>query len=305
MCRLVSHCFVSFLFLASVSAAGSCVLNNGSAVPELVFPPKYMSLSPEREYTYKFIQLVLKSSEAKYGPCDVTLYKHNLPMRRTELYLKENQNIHLVALTVRKDRDKKFRPVEIPIAKGMVGQRIFLIRKGDQNRFSEVKSVEDLRSFTAGQGEGWLDVEILEKNGLKVLATDNVHSLQNMLAISRFDYYPLGVLQFRIQDNLPIELESRLLLSYPSMTALYVNKENDLLAERLSYGLKQAIAHGALDDLFFSHSATAISLKDLNMDKRRVIQLCNPEKPEWLPLDIDEYWLHPWPQDICKHISSF
>ncbi len=304
------HCVVCLLFLLcwfSAPLVTACQITKGASVPILVFPPKYKAKRPAEDYIFRLIQLALKASEDKYGPCEARLLGYDLPLKRMELYLEKNLNIDVVSLTVKEKRDKRFRAVRIPIAKGMVGLRVFLIRRGEQHRFSSISNLSELKTMVAGQGKGWVDEAILQYNGIEVLASGNVTTLQDMLVAGRFDYYPRGALQLipemKIYENMPIDVEQKLILSYPSMTAFYVNKYRPELAERLEYGLRKVIRNGSFDDLFYSHPTTVKALENLNIDKRTVIKLCNPKMPEWMPVDVDEYWLHPWPKDMCKGLA--
>ncbi len=286
-----------------VSNSHSCTLSKNGEVPELIYPRKYMSYTPGEEYGFKLIQVLIKASEDKYGPCRVRLYKHNIPARRIELYLENNEKIHVTSLTVKEERTARFRVIPIPIAKGMVGIRVLLVRKEEQYRFSNITDIQGLRGFVAGQGNGWLDTKVLKYNGLKVLTTDDVHHLQGMLVAKRFDYYPLGALGYRIKKQLPIAVESKLILSYPNMTAFYVNKNNTALAERIRYGLHKIIFSGELDQLFYTHPDIKSTLDYLDMKNRVFIHLCNPFIPDWMPLETDEYWLRPWSKGACKNSS--
>lgn len=291
---------LSCLLFADVAFA--CEKRPGEAQEVLIFPPKYKALHPSEDYAFKVVQLALAESEEKYGPCVARLLERELPVKRMELYLENDQNIHVVSLTVSHKRDKRFLPVRIPIAKGLIGFRMLLIREGEQARFTAVQGKSDLVAFTAGQGQDWVDTHILRKNGLPVVTTENIPSLFEMLLHKRFDYFPRGALQVTAEEQIfgdqPIVVEPTLALSYPSMTAIYVNKRNKKLAERLEYGLKRAYASGSFNRLFYSHPAIVEALAQLDLKKRTIIQICNPYLPEWVPMDVDQYWLQPWPPHL-------
>ena len=84
-----------------------------------------------------------------------------------------------------------------------------------------------------------------------MVTSGRVKTLVQMLAHNRFDYFPQGALQIgRVLDNYLNKTNSiaeNVLISYPSMTAFYVNKGNKKLAERLEYGLKQAYLDGSFN----------------------------------------------------------
>jgi hypothetical protein len=274
----------------------------------VVFPPKYLSRHPHQDYVYRLLQLALEVSEDKYGPCEADLLDQDLPLKRMERYLKSGQSIDVIALTVNRQRESQFLPVRFPIAKGLVGYRISVIRKGEQERFSSIKNKSDLAKLLAGQGDGWWDVYILEDNGMAVESISNIPSLPKMLAYGRFDYYPRGVLQLvperETYEAMPLEIEKSILLRYPSITAFYVNKKNEALAERIEYGLEKALSSGQFNDYFYSHPTIVEALEQANLEKRTFIQLCNAYLPSWVPTNQDKYWLYPWPVELqssdCK-----
>ena len=292
---------VLFLVLQGITAL-ACEQKPGYAEPVLVFPPKFKAKDREQEYTFNLIRLILAKSIDKYGPCNVVYMDTNIPLNRAELYLEKNQRVHVVSLTVTRDRDKRFLPVRLPLSRGLRGLRLLLIRESEQPLYSAVRSLDGLRALTAGQGANWVDTQILRQNGLSVITTDNVNSLAGMLASRRFDYFPRGsrelVSEMPIYQNLPIVLESDLVLSYPNLTALYVHRENYALAHRLEYGLERAYDDGSFDQFFYAHHSVEAALKYMDLENRRVLHLCNPYLPPWVPIQKANYWLVPWPEHM-------
>ena len=59
-------------------------------------------------------------------------------------------------------------------------------------RFAAVKTVEDLKKFKIGVGQGWLDVEILRADGFTVVTGSNYEGLFEMLANGRSDALVAG-----------------------------------------------------------------------------------------------------------------
>jgi hypothetical protein len=44
--------------------------------------------------------------------------------------------------------------VHIPLLKGLLGSRIFIIRKDQQTEFAAIETQGQLKSYTTGQGDG-------------------------------------------------------------------------------------------------------------------------------------------------------
>ena len=296
----------AFLIYSNMSYA--CDKNDNELVPTIHFPPRFGSVDPRNDYTFQLIELILAKSTNKYGPCKVAIYNYRLPLKRIEMYLEKNENIDIASFTVNQQRDAKFLPIKIPISKGLMGYRLFLIRNGDETRFKDVNNLADLSRFTAGQGYNWLDAKILADNGLPVIIGSSINSLIDMLVFKRFDYFPRGALQIiaelKTYQNKSVSIEPSLVLNYPSISALYVSKSNTALAERLEYGFKEAFKDGSFDKFFYSHPSSVQALTSLDLPNRKIIKICNPTLPAWVPIEVDEYWLHSWPANFrfkdCK-----
>jgi len=103
-------------------------------------------------------------------------------------------------------KEQHLLPIRFPLRKGLLGWRIFLIRKDDQPRFSNVQSLDDLRQFSVGQGQGgqgWSDVEILKYNGFDVSTYPDDERLFLKLVRGEFDIFSRRIFEA------PIEWEQR------------------------------------------------------------------------------------------------
>ncbi|WP_159084286.1 type 2 periplasmic-binding domain-containing protein [Saccharobesus litoralis] len=284
----------------AVNSGYACEKAQGESVNSVYFPPKFDSIDPENDYVFQLLELVLEKSQDKFGKCQARLLDYKLPLKRVELYLEKNAAIQVAAFTVSVKRDERFLPVPVPISKGLMGYRLLMIKQGDAEHFANIQTLNDLSAYTAGQGIGWADADILKRNGLPVITAGSIKTLIDMLAHSRFDYFPRGALQIITEletyREKPVQIEQSLALSYPSMTAFYVNANNTALAERLEYGLNQAVSDGSFDRFFYQHPSSIDALKNINLAQRKILKICNPILPTWVPIEKHEYWLEPWPQ---------
>lgn len=285
----------------------ACQLKADGSSPSISFPAKLGSELPEEDYVFQLLQLVLEKSSERFGPCNVKFTEFQAPLKRMQYYLENNSEVDVIALTVSKERDNKLLPVRIPIAKGLVGYRLLMINRENIDKFKYINSITQLRKFVAGQGTDWPDVKILQQNDLPVVTSGNVKTLVQMLAHKRFDYFPQGPLQIgRVLDSYRykgVAIAENVLISYPSMTVFYVNKDNQALAERLEYGLKQAFHDGSFNTFFDQHPITVNASKYLELNKKKILFLCNQNIPAWVPVATDDYWLLPWPHEI-KNCSA-
>ena len=188
-------------------------------------------------------------------------------------------------------------PIEIPIDKGLIGWRLFFIKKEDQRLFSKTTTLEELRKIRLGQVKSWHDTSILKANHLNVLATPNYLSSFKMLASNRFTYFPRSVSEiWREQEERKdllgnIVIEKNLVLHYPIAYFYYVNKNNHQLAEDIKNGLEKMLADGSFDRLFNEYNGKQIALSELH--KRHVIKINNPYFPKETYNKYKKFWFDP------------
>lgn len=140
-----------------------------------------------------------------------------------------------------RDLDEHMLPVRIPLLKGLLGHRVFLIRPEDQHRFNEIYSVDDLKKLKAGMGSFWGSTRVMEAAGLNVIKAVKYPSLFYMLDGGRFDYFPRAVhepwAEIEKWPDLNLEVEDKLLLIYPYAMYFYVQKNNHSLHKKIEEGL--------------------------------------------------------------------
>lgn len=193
------------------------------------------------------------------------------------------------------DFERRFRPIRIPLFKGLLGHRLFIIRQGDQARFDRVRSLEQLKQIPVGQGRTWADTEILRSAGLEVLTTNKYVNLFPMLEGGRFDAFPRGAhepwAEVRDWAHLDLTVEEGLMLVYRMPLYFFVGHQDRELARDLEEGLNRAIADGSFDKHFFGHELVRDVLRQANLQDRRAFFIDNPNMTPETPVDRDELWL--------------
>lgn len=177
--------------------------------------------------------------------------------------------------------ERDYLPVRVPLDKGLLGWRIFLIGADDHGPFEGVHSLQQLKALTAGQVGEWVDTDVLRANGLPVITATRYESLFKMLAARRFRYLPRGVGEidgeWRNYGRLGLDIEPRLALHYPMCTYFFVARHNAELAGRIEQGLRRAQKEGAVEALFQQFFGRAI--RAARLDRRLVFELDNPASP--------------------------
>lgn len=191
--------------------------------------------------------------------------------------------------------EKNLLPVRIPVLKGMLGHRIFIIRNGDQTRFDNVHSLDELRRIPLGQGRFWGDTVVLKHAALNVIAPVKYENLFHMLEGSRFDFFPRAIhepwSEVSARPDLNLTIEKRLLLIYPFAMYYFVAPENETLAQDIEFGFRRAIDDGSFDSLFFSHPMIKDALQFSRLQDRLIFRLDNPNMHPDTPLEDASLWL--------------
>lgn len=254
----------------------------------VVYPGK--ELVDERDkYTLQVLALALHKSGLEHvlRPTASTM-----PQSRALQELAQGQDITVVWSMTSKAREKDLRAIRIPIDKGLLGWRIFLINKNSQADFAKVKTIEDLKQFSAGQGHDWPDTDILKANGLPVQGSPSYEGLFKMLHNKHFDYFPRSIMEIWHEEKnhpgMTLEVEQTLLLQYPTAMYFFVNKNDPVLGDALERGLQIAIKDGSFDTLFNQYHGDYI--KRARLKERTRFQLKNPLLPAETPLQQKELW---------------
>ncbi|NDV27929.1 amino acid ABC transporter substrate-binding protein [Desulfovibrio sp. JC010] len=248
------------------------------------------------DYNLDLLKLALDKSVPKYGDYKLKIYDLPTEQLRALRLMKDGRGIDLTWSMTSKEREKEFLPIRIPMQKGLLAHRIFLIKPKDQHAFNKVKNVEDLKKFRAGQGYDWPDTEILQKNGLPTTTCSRYQFCFIMLNEKRFDYFPRGVCEpwGEIKEHLDMDLtvEKTILLRYPSPLYFFVSRDNPALAKRVEYGLRLALKDGSFDKLFYNHPMMKEAFEKAKLSQRKIIDIENPNLPPETPIDDKSLWIN-------------
>lgn len=193
------------------------------------------------------------------------------------------------------EMERDFIPIRIDAYRGLMNHRLFFIREGDQARFDNIRTLEDLKKIKMGQGRSWQDASILESAGLDVVKATKKPSLYHMLEGGRFDAFPRGANEVWTEltafPDLALTVEKRLVLIYPLPTYFFVSPQDPELAKDIEYGLESAIKDGAFDRYFYGSPEVQEALGKADLPNRHAIRINNPYLPKATPLDRKELWL--------------
>lgn len=267
----------------------ACLLVTRCALAEVLLYPRPETMDDERGgYTFQLLQLALAKAGSSH---QVALTPHVMPQGRSIVEIAAGTGkLRIVATMTSREREEKLLPIRIPISKGLIGWRMLLVRADETELFRNVATLQDLQAFRMAQGHDWPDLSILESNGLHGAAVSSYSSLFEMLKAGRIDYLPRSVMEIwqEAARHKDLAVEPYLLLYYPTPDYFFVNRADVELAEQIRHGLELAVADGSMDRLFYHHYGKL--LRQSQLDKRRVLELKNPQLTPETPLERKELW---------------
>ena len=204
----------------------------------------------------------------------------HIPQKRLQRLVATSQ-VDLLWMLQTTERDRQLTPVRVDLTRGLIGQRVLLIPKGDAKSY---EGVRDLASFRAlgkvgGLGAGWYDERVWQKNRLPYHVRDGEwRQLFTMLTPDRgINYFSRGVneVQPEAARYPDLEIEPRLLLVYHRDFHFYLSPAAAKYRETLEQALNQAERSGLMDKLLDHHFRQY--LKPLRLEQRVRLELEAPE----------------------------
>ncbi len=256
---------------------------------------KYFQTDPRYEYRVELLKLAL--SKASDTPSAFLVQTYELPVTQSRgLLLLSKNEVDVAFLATNTKRETDFLPIRIPILRGILGFRVFLIHKDSREDFAGIKTLDQLRRhYVAGFGSQWADYNILTSNEIRVMGVAAYESLFKMLVKKRFDFFPRGIneawneVESKGEMYPDIAVEENIALYYPFPIYFFVNKRNSELANTIERGLRIALRDGSFRKLFLRYHNDIIS--QANMKGRTVFSLLNPTLPEGFPGLDTSWWL--------------
>ena len=257
------------------------------------------------DYAVRLLRLGLDRSGLDY-----VLEMRREPMNhRRKVASLERGELDVAWFGVTADLERRLSPVYMPIYRGLLGHRVFIIRSDRQSAFNAVQTLEDLAALRAGQGFDWGDVAILRAAGL-IVDEASYEALFHNIRLGRIDYFPRAVHEAlpelrggRNSEGL-LALERRLLLVYPFASLFFTAPNRGDLADALSRGLRAAYDDGSFLALYESHPAIRSAIDETDMETRRRFVIANPALSDRALAIPDAYWETPPRRDDPSAAAS-
>jgi hypothetical protein len=193
-------------------------------------------------------------------------------------------------------RNSLLRAIPIPLERGLMGYRQFIVHRSRVTDFDQVNNLADLKNFTACQGTHWPDTDILRAADLRVRTSTGYENLFKQVAAGRCDYFPRGFHEIRIEmskraGEFPeLVAYEPLILHYPFAVYFYVRQDNEALANWVQQGLEKMIDEGELLDHMQKHNHTRRAFPLKAQIPRRLIEIPNNQLPDAEGFQAPRYW---------------
>jgi hypothetical protein len=274
--------FVLSLMVLSVGA--------NAATWVVTYPGPLYEGDDSHKYQEALLKLALDKTGVRYKMVASSRLKYQSKALRQ---LKENIEVNVVWSMTDRQREDDLLPIRIPLAKGLIGWRVFLSHKNKPFYSKPMNDLSDLLVYSAVQGIDWPDTKILQANGFNVLGAQNHSEAVKLLSRQQADFYPRSVIEVLNElkqegADPDIKLKKGIALQYKAAMYFFVNKSNITLSRLIKVGLERAIEDGSFDELFYQYHSHIF--EQLELDDATYYELDNPLLPLKTPILESKYW---------------
>lgn len=170
-----------------------------------------------------------------------------------------------------------------PLAKGLLGYRLLVVREESLPEFQRLTTIGELQALCVGIPETWADADLLRYNQFRVVEKGTFGDLFRLLKEGAFDYATLGANEIEAAFAELAEplgglcIEPSILLHYAFPLVFYVHPEKPGLAGWIESGLRKLTLSGELDQFFRAYHGNIV--ERLRLRERRLFTLENPIIP--------------------------
>ena len=251
------------------------------------------------QYHWEILRTALEKTRPKWGDYLMVASESMTEQRQRVELLNATGDLNVMYLSTTPEFERKLIGIHIPVDKNLGGYNVFLIRDGDQQRFANVRTIDDLRKFSYGLGLGWIDVGILRASHFDVVTGSSYDGLFGMLEQKRFDVFLRAATEVideyekqKGKEN-RLAIEQTILFYYPLPMYFWFPKteEGRRLAARAEEGMRMMIADGTYDQIFDRYQRHKI--EELRLKDRKLFSIPNPNVGPETPFADKKLWFDP------------
>ncbi|ARU55540.1 exonuclease [Oleiphilus messinensis] len=247
-------------------------------------------------YELSVIRLALKYTDQPHT-LELLNYKQANQSRILRLLQQPNGPVNFFFTGFSPEREKNLLQIDFPLTRGLLGHRIFVIKKQDLPLFKSIASLEDLKKgVVVGSGIGWPDTDVFILNGFTVQQA-SYQSLWKMLQANRFTGINRGVHEAYVEIRQQTKqypqfvVDPSVMVIYNFDYFVYVSPHHPELFHALKKGMQVAYESGAFHHNFNTHPQIQTMLEQLQPEKRKTFYLDNPLLSDRIKALPQEYWL--------------
>ena len=233
------------------------------------------------EYNFELVILALERTKTEYGDYKIVKIP---PMNTARSFYSLEQDTYpnlMIELTYQQKLEQELNLIRVnfPVELGIVGYRVCFASPETYPKLKNVRTLDELKQFSIGQGLAWADSDILRYNGLKVIEVSSFNSLFKMVEHSRIDLFCRGANELQpeydaLKDTGNLLYDESFVLHYSLPRFYYLNKKNQLAKERIEKGLMVAYQDGSVKALWEKHFLASVEF--VKLKQRKEFKLENP-----------------------------
>ncbi|MGF1742252.1 transporter substrate-binding domain-containing protein [Vibrio profundum] len=247
------------------------------------------------QYAIELIKFLAKKSGKDV---EVVSYTRTVGSQSRKVKLLTEGKMTVDWLGADKTLESQLTPIRYPVFRGLLGHRIFITNKTVESKLGAVKNVDDLKSFTMIQGEGWADVGVLKSAGFKVKEVPNFDNIFKIVNHGRADLFPRAVIEpyselaeRKKYSNLLVDNKLMLVYRFPMFLFVSPTPENKAVVDILNQGFEKAYQDGSFIKFFEQSPLVIKTFEQAILEQRTVINIDNPNLSQATKNIADKYWL--------------
>lgn len=240
-------------------------------------------------YTMQILKASLDASYAEFGPYTLRFSDREMTRSRTFNEMQRGVRVNVADTPITEKWTEEFIRIPIPIQRGILSYRLFLVTKENENLLADVNSLEDLKRIRQGSGNQWSVTKKLQLNDFNIVEGPSKDALMNMLQANRFSIYSRGINEVygelnRYKKSHPnIVLDKHIALySYLPMY-FHVSPKAERIAKRIERGLLLIEENGEYERIFQSYNEK--SLEQAQLQGRKIFTIYDGS-------ETDELWIN-------------
>lgn len=246
------------------------------------------------DYEIGLLNLALKKADGDHALSIVPL--EGTPQgRMTNLLAGGSAPFNVMVTGLTRERSVMLKPVPVPLTRGLLGYRIFIVNEDGARRLKKVRTLEDLKQISIGSGDDWSDTKALRDAGLQITSAD-YENLFQMVAMGRIEAYSRGLLEPYVELNTRaveypnLKVDDTITLFCPFDAFFFVGPADRARHAILLQGLERAYQDGSFLAYFENSRGYKYADKLAKIDNRKLITLTSGAVPDFLKAIPAHYW---------------